>query len=79
MPAPPKPQVALGQAIRRIRDREGLTQEKLAFRAGYHPTWISRVERGTQSTGWATAKRLADALGVTMVELAALAERIELE
>jgi transcriptional regulator with XRE-family HTH domain len=79
MPARPEPQVALGKAIRRIRLREKLTQEDLAFRAGYHPTWISRVERGTQSTGWATAKRLADALGVTMVELAALAERLELD
>lgn len=79
MPARPQPQVALGQAIRHIREREGLTQEDLAFEAGFHPTWISRIETGSQSTGWATVKRVADALQVTMVELVALAERIELD
>jgi len=79
MPDPHPSQLALGNAIRQIRLREKLTQEELASRAGYHLTWISRIETGGQSTGWVTLKRVADALGVTMVELAALAERIELE
>jgi len=72
-------EAALGKALRQIREREGLTQEELATRAGFHLTWVSRVEAGTQNTGWVTAKRLADALDVTMVELAALVERIEFE
>lgn len=75
----PKSQLALAQAIREIREREGLTQEELASRAGYHLTWVSRIENAAQSTGWVTIKRVADALDVTMVEVAALAERIELE
>lgn len=70
---------ALGQALRQIREREGLTQEEVAHRADYHLTWVSRVEAGSQNTGWVTVKRLAAALDVTMVEVAALVERIELE
>lgn len=79
MPNAPTPQAAVGLAIREIRRRQGLTQEELAERAGYHLTWISRVETGTQATGWPTLKRLADALGVRMAEVAATTERIELE
>lgn len=79
MSSSPTPQVAVGQAIREIREREGLTQEELADQAGFHLTWISRIEGGTQATGWPTLKRLADALDVRMAEVAALTERIELE
>lgn len=79
MPKRPNSQVALGRAIKQIREREGLTQEELASRAGYHLTWVSRIETAAQSTGWVTIKRVADALGVTMVEVAATAERVELE
>lgn len=79
MPERPKSQIALGRAIRQIREREGLTQEELASRAGYNLTWVSRIENEARNTGWVTLKRLADALGVTMVELAATAERVELE
>jgi transcriptional regulator with XRE-family HTH domain len=77
MPDPLTPQAAVGQAIKEIRLREKLTQEELAERAGHHLTWISRIENGSQATGWPTLKRLADALGVKMSELAAVAERIE--
>jgi transcriptional regulator with XRE-family HTH domain len=79
MPDAPTPQAAVGQAIRELRKRGGLTQEELAQKAGYHLTWISRIETGTQATGWPTLKRLADALGVRMAEVAATTERIELE
>lgn len=78
MPDAPTPQVAVGRAIRELREREGLTQEELAERAGHHLTWVSRIEGGTQAPGWPTLKRLADALDVRMAEVAAIAERIEL-
>lgn len=81
MSKPHRSQLALGQAIRQIRQREKMTQEDLADRAGFHLTWISRIETGagTGNTGWVTVKRIADALGVTLVEIASLAERKELE
>lgn len=73
----PKSQVALGNAVRSIRRREGLSQEELASRAGIHLTWVSHIESGRRNPGWSTVARVASALGVTMVELAAAAERLE--
>lgn len=73
------PQPALGLAVRRVREREGLTQEQLGLDAGIHPTWISALESGRSNPAWGTVRRLATALGVKPLELVALAERIELE
>lgn len=75
----PKSQLALAAAIRQIRNREGLTQEELATRAGVHLTWISRVESGRHDLMRSSLLGIADGLGVTMVELEALAERLELD
>jgi len=79
MPDAPLPPNALGEAIAQIRVREGMTQEDLAFRAGMHPTWISRVETGERDPRWSSVCKLVAGLGVTMVEVMALAERIELD
>jgi transcriptional regulator with XRE-family HTH domain len=73
------PQPALGKALRQIREREGLSQEEVGLNAGLDPTWVSKIERGHNNPAWSTVRRLADALGITMLELVALAERIELE
>jgi XRE family transcriptional regulator, regulator of sulfur utilization len=79
MPDAPNQQVALGEAIRYIREREGLTQEELAFQAGLHPTWISRIESGQYDPRWSSVRQLLEGLGVTLVELVAMAERMELD
>lgn len=70
-------QPALGKAIRRIREREEVSQEELAERANLHATWISPIENGRNNPNWGTVRRIAQGLGVTMVELVALAERLE--
>jgi len=64
-------------ALRQIREREGLTQEDLADRAGLHSTWVSAVERGVRDPRWSTVCQMAKGLGVTPMELVALAERLE--
>lgn len=79
MPDAPLSQAALGAAICQIRQREGLTQEEVAFQAGTHPTWVSRVETGERDPRWSSIARIASALGVGMFEVVALAERIELD
>jgi transcriptional regulator with XRE-family HTH domain len=79
MPDAPLLQIALGEAVRQLREREGLTQEALAFRAGTHPTWISRVESGDRNPRWSSVCKLAEGLGVSMLELVALSERMELD
>jgi transcriptional regulator with XRE-family HTH domain len=73
------PQPTLGEALRRLRKEAGLTQEALEQRTGVHRTWVSSIERGLSNPAWGTVTRLAAALGVTMLELVALIERIELE
>lgn len=79
MPDAREPQPALGQAIYQLRKRVGVSQEVLAHQADLHPTWISRIERGHNNPAWGTVRRIATALGVTLLELVALIERIELE
>jgi transcriptional regulator with XRE-family HTH domain len=74
-----EPQPALGLALRRIRQRAGITQEELGHSAGIHPTWISRIESGVNNPAWGTVRRLVAGLDVTLLELVALIERIELE
>jgi transcriptional regulator with XRE-family HTH domain len=74
-----EPQPELGRAIRRIRERSGMSQETLAHRAGIHPTWISKIERGHNNPAWGTVRHLAAALDVSLLELVAVIERIELE
>jgi transcriptional regulator with XRE-family HTH domain len=75
MPPRHEPQPALGRAIRTLREQRGMTQEELAHAADTHPTWISHLESGRNNPAWGTVRRLAAALGVSVSELAALAER----
>ena len=77
MAGTPKSNIALGKAVRQIREREGLTQEDLAGRADLHSTWISAVERGVRDPRWSTVCQMAKGLGVPPMELVALAERLE--
>lgn len=70
-------QPALGAAIKQLREKRDLSQEALAAAAGLTGRTVSAVETGTANPTWATVKDIATALGVTMVELARLAERRE--
>ena len=60
---------ALGQRVRELRERLGLSQEQLAERADLHWTYISGVERGRRNPGLNTLGRLAKALKVTLPAL----------
>jgi len=67
MAAEPLP-LRLGALLRRIRDDLGLSQERLADRAGVHPTYVGMVERAERNITVARLARLLDALGVTLPE-----------
>ena len=71
----PDPQPALGEAIRQLRNKRGLSQEDLAHAAGVTTGTVSTIERGNSNPPWGTVKRIAQALGVTIVELAKLSQR----
>ena len=49
--------------MREARTHAGLSQERLAFKAGVHPTYVSHVERGVKSLTLEIVASLAKALG----------------
>jgi transcriptional regulator with XRE-family HTH domain len=59
----------LGEAIRTYRKRMGLTQEKLAEKAGLHHNFIGELERGNMETSVTSLLKIAKALGVRVVDL----------
>lgn len=77
MGRPIHPQPALGEAIRQLRTRLGLSQEDLAHRAGVTTGTLSVIERGRSNPAWGTVKGIASALDVTIAELAALERELD--
>jgi transcriptional regulator with XRE-family HTH domain len=65
----PKIAEAFGAAVRRRRERLGLSQEAFADRAGVHRTYISSIELGKVQVGIGVAQQLADALGVPLSKI----------
>jgi transcriptional regulator with XRE-family HTH domain len=65
-----QPDLVLATLLKRLREDSGMTQEQLAFDAGITASALSRIERGLNSPGWTTVRRLAEALGVTLARLA---------
>jgi transcriptional regulator with XRE-family HTH domain len=53
---------AFGRVIREARLRAGMSQERLAFRASVHPTYVSQLERGLKSPSLEVVASLAKAL-----------------
>jgi transcriptional regulator with XRE-family HTH domain len=60
-----------GENLRRVRRREGLSQEQLASRAGLHRTEIGLPERSGRTCRIDTLIRLAGAMAVRPEELLA--------
>jgi transcriptional regulator with XRE-family HTH domain len=60
----------LAATIKRMREKAGLSQERLAQGAGLSLGAISRIEREEQAASWATVVAIARALGITVAELA---------
>lgn len=71
-----KPRVALGKAIRELRDERDLTQEALAHGSGITVGHLSKIERGHSNPTWETVVAIAEALGVSIAQLGTLAEAV---
>jgi transcriptional regulator with XRE-family HTH domain len=67
---------ALGEAIRRLRQEAGLSQEELAERADTDLSQVGGIERGTRNPSYTTLLRLAAALKTTVGTIASLADEI---
>ena len=59
----------LGDTIRECRARAGMSQERLAEKAGLHPVYVGKVERGEQWISLHAYSRAAEALGVRVSDL----------
>ena len=58
----------LGEKIKELRNRQGLTQEELADRAELSKGFISQLERDMTSPSIATLEDLLQCLGTTLGE-----------
>ena len=62
--------MTIGERIKNLRISAGLTQEELALKIGLKKQNISRYENSHCEPNIRTAKKIADALGVTIEEMA---------
>lgn len=56
----------IGDAVRALRTKSGLSQEEFAHRAGLDRTYVSGIERGVRNPTVASLQRVSDALGITL-------------
>ncbi len=61
--------LAFGIHLRELRNKKGMSQEKLAELSGLHRTYIGGVERGERNVGVLNVCKLATALGVSPATL----------
>lgn len=54
----------VGENVRKLRERSGISQEELGFRSNLDRTYVSGVERGVRNPTVVVLARLAAALGV---------------
>lgn len=59
----------LGERIKELRGKTGLSQEKFALSIGMDRTYFSSVEAGRRNISICNIKKIADGLGVSLSEL----------
>ena len=59
----------LAANVQELRIRLGISQEKLAERAGFHRTYVSQVERRLANATIDNVQKLADVLSVPVTRL----------
>ena len=57
------------QRVRTLREAQGISQEKLAERAGLHRTYIGMVERLERNPSLVCIHKISNGLGVHVTEL----------
>lgn len=62
--------ISIGNRIKEIRTDKGWTQAKLAEKSGVEPSNISHIERAATKLSLPTLVNIANALGVTLDEIA---------
>jgi transcriptional regulator with XRE-family HTH domain len=68
---------AFGQAIRRLREERGISQEAFALKCGIDRSHYGGMERGERNPSLTTVYKIADTLGISPSEIHARAEQLE--
>jgi transcriptional regulator with XRE-family HTH domain len=66
--------VALGLAVRDVRQSARISQEELGSLSGMHRTYVGGIERGERNPSWMNIVKLAHALQVQPSDLVTRAE-----
>ena len=77
-PDDPPLHVALGKAVRRLREKRGISQEELGYRSGLHRNHVGNVERGDSVPTLHSVEALATGLEITASALIASSEQIRI-
>ena len=59
----------VGQTIRDLRTKEGLSQEKFALKIGMDRTYYASVENGNRNISLMNIKKISDGFGISISEL----------
>jgi DNA-binding XRE family transcriptional regulator len=54
-----------------------MSQENVAYAAGFTAGTVGTIERGVSNPSWGTVRAICDAMDVSIVELAKLVQRLE--
>ena len=58
-----------GIRVRTLREKQGLTQEALAFEADLHRAYVGQIERGEKNIGLENIEKLAKAFKISPSKL----------
>ena len=61
--------VLVGENVRKVRLKRGLTQERFAEKSGFSQQYLSSLENGRRNPSIVTIYELATALGVSHLDL----------
>lgn len=67
--------IKIGNNIKKIRQKENLSQEELAFKVGLHRTYIGSVERGERNITILNLIKIAESLRADLTLLLDLNEK----
>lgn len=61
--------ILFGKNVKKIRIEKGLSQEKLALKAGIDRTYLPSIEKGVRNVSLKIAEKIAKALNVKLKDL----------
>ncbi|PWI29760.1 XRE family transcriptional regulator [Flavobacteriaceae bacterium LYZ1037] len=67
-------QLAIGKRVKSLREEKGIPQQDLAAKCNIEKSNLSRLEAGGTNPTLYTLKRIADNLGISLVDIVNLEE-----